>query len=245
MVQSSPESPVIFSLLHRIFTGQSVDSLKTTAIAAGSTEDDFTAFLVYACGFFANSGNYKGMGDTKFVPNLELSQFEAIVRASDAYRTQPDVIDSLWSKTQGPIFDLTEENKSLGLKGHGITTYFSDNCTKEDSDLVNDWLKSRKIEGYICRTFKTVSADGQVTYDIRLASVETGDKTGITHAPEKYKDAWFQITRGDYSKLLALVNGNLLKARQFAANDNEKHMLEEYVRSFNEGSLNAHKEGSR
>lgn len=245
MVQSSPEAPIIFSLLHRIFRGESVENLKSSATAAGVSEDDFTAFLVYSCGFFANSGNYKGMGDTKFVPDLESDSFEAIVRVSQVYKIQPEVIDALWKKSKGPIYNLTDETKSLGLKGHGITTYFSDNCTKEDSDLVNDWLKSKKIEGYICRTFKTVSENGQVTYDIRLASVLSDDKAGITHTPEEYKEALFKITRGDYSKLLALVNANLLQAREHAANENETKMLDEYVKSFKEGSLDAHKEGSR
>lgn len=244
-MQSSPEAPVIFSLLHRIFIGESLKSLKSSAEAAGISDEDFTAFVVYACGFFANSGNYKGMGDTKFVPNLDVEQFETIVRASQAYRDHQAIIDSLWKKCKHPIFNLTDDTKSLGLLGHGITTYFSDNCTKEDSDLVNDWLKSKKIEGYICRTFKTVAENGQATYDIRLASVETGDKDGITHAEEEFKGASFKITRGDYSKLLALVNANLLKAREYAANDNESHMLDEYVKSFSEGSLDAHKEGSR
>lgn len=200
---------------------------------------------MYSCGFFANSGNYKGMGDTKFVPNLDKEKIDAIVKASKAYQAENKTITDLWSKSKEPIYNLTERTKSLGLADHGITTYFSDNCTKEDSDLVNDWLKAKKIEGYICRTFKTVSESGQATYDIKLASVERGDKSGITLAPEEYKGSVFKITRGDYSKLLSLVNESLLHASKYAANDNQAKMITEYVKSFAEGSLDAHKEGSR
>lgn len=62
---------------------------------------------------------------------------------------------------------------------------------------------------------------------------------------EKYKNAYFQVTRGDYSPLLKLVNENLEKAKQYASNDNEKNMLKHYINSFKEGDLNEHKEGSR
>lgn len=200
--------------------------------------------MVYACGFFGNAGNYKGMGDTKFVPNLDCDKFELVVKASAAYKTQTDAIENLWNKCKKPIYQLTNRTKSLGLSDHGVTTYFSDNCTKEDSDLVNDWLKLKKIEGYICRTFKTV-VDGKATFDIKLASVEQGAKEGITHEPEEYKGATFKITRGDYSRLLALVNENLVHAKKYAANDNQVNMIDQYVLSFNEGSLSAHQEGSR
>lgn len=68
---------------------------------------------------------------------------------------------------------------------------------------------------------------------------------GLTMAMEKYKGAYFQVTRGDYSPLLKRVNDNLKMAREYAANDNQRNMLEHYVNSFRDGNLNEHKEGSR
>ncbi|XP_050672203.1 dipeptidyl peptidase 3 isoform X2 [Leptidea sinapis] len=245
LMQTSPESPRIFSLLHRIFVGEPLEDLKRNAIASGVTEDDFQAFLVYAGGVFANSGNYKGFGDTKFIPNLSDGSFELIVKSSKAYKNDSTHLSKLWQNTRSTIYSITPRLTSLGLADKGVTTYFSSNCTESDSNLVNDWMKTKRIEAYMCRTFKTTAEDGLPIYTIHLASVETSPKPPLTMDKEKYKGAYFEVTRGDYSPLLKLVNENLSKAMEYAANDNEKNMIKHYINSFREGDLNEHKEGSR
>lgn len=245
LLQTSPESPKIFSLLHRIFLAEPLDDLKKSATKAGVSEDDFLAFLVYAGGLFANSGNYKGFGDTKFIPNLPKESFESIVKASKAYENDSTHIAKLWENTKDAMYNIAPRLTSLGLSDKGVTTYFSSNCTEADSNLVNDWMKTKRLEAYNCRTFKTVADDGLPLYTIHLASVEKSAKPPLTMEKEKYKNAYFQVKRGDYSPLLSLVNENLSKAIEYAANDNEKNMLKHYINSFREGDLDEHKEGSR
>lgn len=122
--------------------------------------------------------------------------------------------------------------------------YFSENCNSEDSDRVKEWMKIKQIYGINCRTFKT-TVDGRTTYDIKLASVDGGEKDGITMPLEEYKGNRFVVTRGDHSNVLAIVNSKLTKAQEYAANENQKQMIQYYIESFASGSLNAHKEASR
>jgi dipeptidyl-peptidase-3 len=153
--------------------------------------------------------------------------------------------ESLWNQVKESIYSLNDSNKTLGLKGQGITTYFSRNCTKEDANFVGEWMKLKKFEAYMARTFKTIDENGKAHFEFRLASSETGDASGITVAEEEWQGAFFKITRGDYSEILPFVNSHLQQAIDYAANDGQKLMLENIIKAFKEGDLNAHKEGSR
>ena len=62
---------------------------------------------------------------------------------------------------------------------------------------------------------------------------------------ENFEEATFNVTTGDYSELLKLVVQNLNRAIEYVANDEERRMIYDYVKSFTEGSINAHKDGSR
>lgn len=73
------------------------------------------AFLVYAGGLFANSGNYKGFGDTKFIPNLPKERFEVIVKSSKAFKNDEAHISKLWENTKNAMYSTAPRLASLGL----------------------------------------------------------------------------------------------------------------------------------
>lgn len=75
----------------------------------------FQAFLVYAGGIFANSGNYKGFGDTKFIPNLPKTSFELIVKASKAYEDDPQHMMKIWQQTEKFMYSIAPRLTRLGL----------------------------------------------------------------------------------------------------------------------------------
>lgn len=247
-VQTSPESPLIFALLHKIFISETINELKNSAFNVNINEDEFTAFLVYSCGIFANAGNYKSFGDSKIIPNLPKDKFETIIKVSKAYKNNPKNIEEIWNKIQNIIYSIKGKLKSLGLNEKGITTYFSANCTEKDAELVNDFMQSKGLECYNTRCFKIANYQNDCkfdTYEIRLASVETNNDSNITLSEEVFKNAKFRITKGDYSKLLIPVVHNLQKAKEYAVNEIEKNMLNKYIEHFQTGSLQDHKDGSR
>ena len=103
----------------------------------------------------------------------------------------------------------------------------------------NRYFSEKGLEGWINRAFKTVT-DGKITYEIRNAGIDTE-----VMSSEDFEGATFNVTTGDYSGLLKLVTKNLNRAMEYVANEEERGMLYDYVKSFTEGSIDAHKDGSR
>ncbi|KAK3093576.1 hypothetical protein FSP39_017632 [Pinctada imbricata] len=255
LFQTSPESPGIFLLLQKTFGGQSVTDLQTAAEANGVSQEEFKALLVYAAGFYSNMGNYKSFGDSKFIPNLPKEKFEAVVMSSKAASDDSAMMKTLWNSVSDRMFSLQNRQRELGLGDKGTTTYFSSNCDEGDAKICQEFLTSKDISAYNTRLFKT-SEGGKTVYEVRLASVET-DNSDIPGCPKGTlgnheftpatggQSVIFRVTRGDYSPLMSHVVKNLRQAKEFAANDNERSMLEDYIESFTTGSIPKHKDGSR
>ncbi|XP_032138633.1 dipeptidyl peptidase 3 isoform X4 [Sapajus apella] len=250
LLQTSPEAPYIYALLSRLFRAQDPDQLRQHALAEGLTEEDYQAFLVYAAGVYSNMGNYKSFGDTKFVPNLPKEKLERVILGSEAAQQHPEEVRGLWQTCGELMFCLEPRLRHLGLGKEGITTYFSGNCTMEDAKLAQDFLDSQNLSAYNTRLFKEVDREGKPHYEVRLASVlgtEPSPDSEVTSKLKSYefRGSPFQVTRGDYAPILQKVVEQLDKAKMYAANSHQKHMLAQYIDSFTQGSIEAHKRGSR
>lgn len=249
LLQTSPESADIFVLLQRIFRKQTPAQLEVVATAAGLSAEEYQAFLVYAAGLYANMGNYKSFGDTKFIPNLPKDQLQALLKASQAFQEQPAEMEALWSRCSGLLFSLEDRQKQLGLGDKGTTTYFSGNCCLEDAELAQKFLDSKNLSAYNTRLFKREDG-GKASYEVRLASAVQKDCAVDGECESccgsfSFQDKEFSVKRGDYGPLMEKVSHYLDQAQAYAANDNQRKMLQEYSRSFTLGSISAHKEGSR
>ncbi|KAG8008069.1 Dipeptidyl peptidase 3 [Nibea albiflora] len=249
LLQTSPESANIFVLLQRIFRMQTPAQLEQVATAAGLSAEEYQAFLVYAAGLYANMGNYKSFGDTKFIPNLPKDKLLALVKASKAFQEQPDEMEALWDNCSCLLYSLEDRQKQLGLGDKGITTYFSGNCSLEDAELAQKFLDSKKLSAYNTRLFKRQNG-GKACYEVRLASAVQKDCAVDGECESccgsfNFEDKEFTVKRGDYAPLMEKVSYCLQQAQAYAANENQRKMLEEYRRSFTLGSVEAHKEGSR
>lgn len=244
LCQTSPESPLIFSLLTRVFRSQPIDTLQEIAIEkAGFTEDEFKSLLIYYSGLAYNMGNYLGFGDRKFIPSVSREKLETLIKASKANLEAPDVIQKYLNQALGPSYDLQENKRFLGMPPSGVTMYFTPNCTQEDAELAKEYMASKNIEAWNNRLLK-YEKNGQTIYDIRIASIEQGHAEDITVDCEEFQGHKFCVSRGDYSFFLQKMIEELQLAKDYTASDVEIRMLDKYIECFSKGSVKAHKDGS-
>ncbi|XP_037073311.1 dipeptidyl peptidase 3-like [Pollicipes pollicipes] len=157
LLQTSPESPLIFVLLHRVFRQQSCEELKQVAFdKCNFSEDDWKAFLVYSSSIYSDMGNYRDFGDTKKVPGLAQEKLAALIRASRAYEQDSKTLERLLDGCLARLYVLNDNVAQLGLGDKGITTYFSANCTDEDAEKAKEYMKHKGVPG---RQFSVARGD--------------------------------------------------------------------------------------
>ncbi|CUS24607.1 LAQU0S18e00100g1_1 [Lachancea quebecensis] len=207
-------------------------------------------YLEYVSQFLSNLGNYKSFGDLKFVPRcsesfimhlLELAGIDKNTKPSNKscpYETWADVV------AKG-IFHVDEKCALLGFpsEGHHSSYYFGD-VSPEDMRLLKDEVFGHlKILPENTRIKKLSSK----RFEILVAS--NASENTLPEYPKSpvnlSNGAEVAFVFGDHCREMKLIAGYLCKARDYAANDTQKSMLDAYIKHFETGSSHAHKESQK
>jgi len=243
LLQCSAESTPIFALLQLVFSAQSIAELLAAAAAAGLNQEEIDQAMMYAAAFYGNLGNYKSFGDTKFVPMLPPDRFQLLMLAS---RADAAAVKALWEECHERMYSLPPRQRQLGLgAAAGVSTYFSANCEESDADIGNRFLDSLGLSAYNTRLFK--GDDGSYTVRIASATVSSqgGDPVAQLCREHSFEGHPFVVQRGDYAPLMARIVAGIREAEAHASNEEQLAMLKCYAESFELGSIDEHKNGSR
>lgn len=231
--------------LHRACNGD----WKSLGEKSGVSQEELQHFLEYAAQFLGNCGNYKGFGDSKFIPRISEDAFKKL--ASVAQETK-NAFETA-SKTGGGIYETSPDTlMHLGYPEDGhMTTYYPDSptITKEEITLIGDFLEKKKLLLENTRLRKTKNGD----FELLIASAQkdpagsdrdVGDVSGWP-LEGKLEGKNLALVYGDYTEELAKISESAKQASMVAANDTQKKMYDEYAKSFTTGSLEAFKESQR
>lgn len=241
--QISPESEHIYDFiiaLHHYFRGD----WKALQKEAGLSDDELAAFLDYSAQFLGNLGNFKSFGDSKFVPRLNERQLKALAAVS------PQTLEIYEQIKDGVFVNKNVGKMHLGYPDQGhVSTYYPDSpdITKEEISIVSDFLEGKKLLPENTRLRKTT--DG---FEVLIASALENPGSADRDLKEsewelegKLKGKKLKLVFGDYTKEMSTIAEALQNAKKYASNRTEASMMEEYVKSFRTGSLEAYKESQR
>jgi len=234
--ERSYESPALFYLFMKIFSVQTIEDVRAETLKSGLNEEEWKKLTAYIAGFLQNCGNYFSFGDNKFIPEISNEKFWAFVKSTEVYKLEPQKIEDLWKSVEKELYAHTKPFGQLGYKDDEcLSSYYSSNITKADIDFIQKFLISIGSHSLNTRVIKL--EDG--SYQVLVCSYVS---TGKVY---EYEGKKINLIYGDFSSFMYKVIYHLKEAQKYAANDNQKKMIDEYIEHFRAGDVNRHKESQR
>ncbi|KAF1911734.1 peptidase family M49-domain-containing protein [Ampelomyces quisqualis] len=238
--QVSAESEHIYDFIIALHKHSKSD-YSALAKEAGLSQEEIDAYLNYAAQFLGNLGNYKSFGDSKFVPRLEPRQLKALATVSkEALELYEKFKDAIYAGD-----DVSKLHLGYPSAGH-VSTYYPDspNITKEEISGVSDFLESKSLLPENTRISKT--ADGFAVLIASASANPSSEERDLKDSEWMLDDGKkIKLVFGDYSKEMGTIAHHIEQAKKYAANDNEREMMDEYSKSFRTGSLQAFKRSQK
>ncbi|THC96755.1 hypothetical protein EYZ11_003764 [Aspergillus tanneri] len=246
--QVSPESEPIYDLIISLYWACHGD-WTSLARKTGVRDENLRFFLEYSAQFLGNCGNYKGFGDSKFIPRLPLEAFESL----SSITPETAAAFKKANSTGGGIYETGEQSlMHLGYpEGKHMTTYYPDSpsITRDEITAIGDIMEQKGLPLENTRLRKTLSGDFELLIAAGVSSPPSRDRDlGDLDSFElsgQLKGKKLRLLFGDHIEEMAKIAHCIKLAGLNAANESQKRMLDAYALSFGAGSIEAFKQSQR
>ncbi|KAI5124508.1 hypothetical protein M0805_003032 [Coniferiporia weirii] len=238
--QWTPQATSLYDLLILTFSDNGkLANLAELKAKSGVDEESWSSLLQYSSQVLSNLVNFRSFGFTKIIPRISEGDFENVVNSCvNANEAVP-----LWERVKGHIYALgPEQALSIGKPKDGHTSNYYLGNPVDDAEVAAVQAAAEK-QGIDVLNTRVEKVDGN-TFILHVASADTQDSS--THEIKVNDvDCSLKVQYGDFAVPLQKAAKFLEEAKKYAANKNQKEMLDGYIKSFKTGSIEAHKEGSR
>lgn len=73
-------------------------------------------------------------------------KLDLFVRNTTAFKSSESEMTFMWNNIKDKIYSLESNELNLGFNPKGTNTYFSKNCTEEDSKLIKEFMENNVIK---------------------------------------------------------------------------------------------------
>lgn len=237
--QISIESPGLLDLIKKMFTKYDFNNLTKCKKFSEYEKTQFLNYWGFVCG---NGGNYKSHGDSKFIPNLSKKTMSEIMK-----ECFPKYFKS-YKKLEYKIFSLNPSEKLMGYPETNTSMYLMHNytydvLTKDEIQIVNEFMASQGVEGWNTRLLKHRYSNGRIVFAILVASSKNNPQ--LANKMYKYKGLDISYIFEDHFPELERVVKHLKDALKYSSNEHQTNMIKNYIKHFESGDINLHKESQR
>ncbi|KAF9005642.1 aflatoxin-detoxifizyme [Cyathus striatus] len=239
--QWTPEARDLYDLLVLTFsdTNNALADLDKLKAESGISEANWTDLLQYTTQVLSNLVNYKSFGFTKIVPRIPAEKFASVVLHSE----NKDKVASLWESLKGHIYATSPESSLfIGKRnlGHVSNYYLGQPINDDEVAAVQAAAEKLGIDVLNTRVVKNGSND----YTLLVASAHS-QPDNIHDIDSESGKISLKVQYGDFSQDLRKVVEALNEAKKHTANDHQTKMIESYIKSFESGSIQDHKDASK
>ncbi|KAJ6547558.1 aflatoxin-detoxifizyme [Mycena capillaripes] len=236
--QWTTQATDLYDLLILAFstTDGKLADLQTLQDKAGLSTEDLDGLLQYASQVLSNLVNFKTFGFTKIIPRTSSDKFEAVIHASaNSAQTTP-----LWNSLKEHIYAVTPEAALfIGKPNQGHISNYYLGETISDSEVADIQAAAEKLSIDMLNT--RVKKDSATTFTLLVASAKLQPDVTV----DLGKGSKLTVKYGDMQKPLTKAVAALQEAKKYAQNAHQTAMIEGYIKSFESGSIQDHKDASK
>lgn len=184
----------------------------------------------------------KAFNKQKFFPRISAVAFSALAACDNKTLTLFEYVeDAIYSGTN-PVMGYPDNDNET------FSNYYlgAERLTRDQVSGIQKVMEARSVYSDNTRLKRVDEKDGSATYAILVASEEAGSEEPMKLPAEQVISSLqvssLQVIKGDHSDSMRRINENLEKAKQFAANDVEKQMLDKHQQGFRTGDMVTQKE---
>ncbi|KAF7363442.1 Dipeptidyl peptidase 3 [Mycena sanguinolenta] len=236
--QWTPQATDLYDLLILTFSGNDgkLADLQALQSNAGLSADEFNHLTQYASQVLSNLVNFKTFGFTKIVPRVSSDKFEAVIKCSaNSAKTTP-----LWGSLKEHIYAVTPESSLfIGKPNQGHVSNYYLGETILDEEVADIQAAAEKLGIDLLNT--RVKKESSTSFSLLVASAKSQPDVTV----DLGKGSTLTVKYGDMQEALTKVVAALQEAKKYAANAHQTAMIEGYIKSFESGSIQDHKDASR
>jgi dipeptidyl-peptidase-3 len=218
--------------------GKDISTFKKVCLDSGVELEDWEKLTAYSAAFYQNCSNFRSFGDTKFVPEFGPAKFKQMMELSPAYSAHKDLFDSIFSKVEKEMFTEAVPFESIGFSDkNGVTGYYSGNVTETEAKMVDEFCIGKNISPLNTRLFKR----GDKELEMLTMCAEENATQYPYLGDYSHNGYTIKISAGHLAPFMQSCADHILEAKEYAANDVQKQMMEDYAQHFRYGHVDDHK----